>query len=614
MKQKSSSFLRALPVLYGLLILAFLYIHFSRFEEMSLVVNNVSYKGTRTVGSAFSPSRISRMAVFTNGLEMDFYSRDSLKIVTDDGIVRNLELTGIENTGNGVILHFKYDIDIEIGSAPQTTNSTIRISVPQTIPPIRELKIRARAQKSYQLSLDEQERLTLSDGTSTFFMNSSGDLDFRNSQLTISMADRVSSSITLEDEAPGLGRSVREWLADDKKTIPSEEATIAQFAGKVYSGWKTRFDKNTGNWTMPEGVPAFSESALTQYISESFRRGDQALVVSDLLKAAEKNSSSLSWYSSPFSGDIVNKTAPLLRGEPEPLLTARTSLKLTANPDVSPYREILELKRVLSDPDAKDTVPWIEENIYPLIVWLEEGLYILLPDNPETDTLFSLEAARLLKEAGRRTGDKNLLAISAKLSATIMNRADKDGILPRKISFSRERPSLAVGFILPEDVFFLYQKEEYSPRIIDLSSDLGRGSWLFTAVESASVTRTDQYLDINVRFPRGQIHHLVLKGVEPFDQVYLHDIRWKSDPRFQKYSDGWVYDSVNKTLYVKIKHRVTGETVRIQFNPAETEPPAENPPSPSDAGTQENQAPAGSSEVQSSGGTVKADSGLSERI
>ena len=90
MKQKSSSFLRALPVLYGLLILAFLYIHFSRFEEMSLVVNNVSYKGTRTVGSAFSPSRISRMAVFTNGLEMDFYSRDSLKIVTDDGIVRNL--------------------------------------------------------------------------------------------------------------------------------------------------------------------------------------------------------------------------------------------------------------------------------------------------------------------------------------------------------------------------------------------------------------------------------------------------------------------------------------------------------------------------------------------
>jgi len=567
MKQKYGSFLRALPILYTLVILILLFIHFTRFEEMSLVINNISYKGTRTAGSAFSPSKISRLAVYTNGLEMDFTHRNSLKIITGDGIVRNLEVKSIENTGNGIILHFKYDVNIKVESTPQTTNSTIEISVPQTIPPITEIKIKARAQKNYILSLDEKERLSFSDGTSTFFMNSRAVMDFQNSILSITMAGRVSSIITLEDEAPGLGRSVREWLADSDKTVPPENAAITQFSNKAYSGWKARFDKNTGNWTMPDSPPEFSEILLVQYLSESFRRGDQSLVASDLLKAAEKNSGSLSWYSSPFTGDIVNKTAPLLRGGPENLLEAKTALKLSANPDVSPYKEILELKKILDDPGRKDTVPWIEENIYPLIVWLEEGLYILHPENPETDTLFSLKAAQLLKEAGQRTGDEDLLSISSKLRATILNRADKEGILPGKISFSRERPSLPSGAVVPEEVFGLYQKPEYSPRIIDLSDKLGKGSWLYTTVESATVAKTNQDLVLKFRFPRGQIHHFVLKGVEPFDKVYLHNIRWKSDPRFQKYSDGWVYDSVNKVLYVKIKHRVTNETIRIQFTP-----------------------------------------------
>jgi hypothetical protein len=571
MKRKSGSFLTIIPVFYALIIIFFLFLHFSRYEEISLVMDNVSFKGTKTMATGLSPARISRMAVYTNGLKLSFSSAETLKVITEDGIVRELTLDRLERTDTGVVLHFKYDISINISSKPQSSDSYINITIPQTIPPIKELRIRAQAQDSYLLNKDNEGRITLSDGTSTYFMNSSGILDFKSSILSISMDDRVSNRITMEDEAPGLGRSVREWLADSEKIIPSDRETLARYSDKSDSGWKSRFDKSTGNWTMPEGAPSFKEKALVQFMAESYRRGEQTLTAADLLKSAEKNISALSWYSSPFIGDIVNRTAPLLRSGYVSLLEGKTSLNLTANPDVSPYREILELKKLLTNSESEDPVPWIEENIYPLIVWLEEGLYILHPDNPESSTLFTLEAAELLKSAAIRTGDENLLSISSKIRATILSRADENGILPEKITFSRERASLGEGAIVPEDVYGLYQETAFAPRFIDLSNGKDKETWLYTAARSSSVISNDQFLELKVQFPKGQIHHLVLKGIEPFDRVFLHNIRWKSDPRFQRYSDGWVYDAVNKTLYVKIKHRVEEEMIRIQFNPAEEE-------------------------------------------
>jgi hypothetical protein len=578
MKRKPGSFLTVVPVFYALIILFFLFHHFSRFEEISLVIDNVSFKGTKTMATAFAPAKISKMAVFTNGLKLNISSSEPMKVITEDDIVRELALESLERTDTGIVLHFKYDISIAIQNMSQSSDSSINITVPQTIPPIKELRIKALPQESYLLNRDDQDRIILSDGTSTYFMNSSGILDFKDSTLIISMADRVSNTITLEDEAPGLGRSVREWLAEGQKTIPSEKETISRFSDKSYSGWKSRFDKTTGNWTMPAGAPMFSEKALVLSLSESYRRGEQTLLSADLLKAAEKNSSVLSWYSSPFTGDIVNKTAPLLRSSYSSLLQGKTSLKVTANPDISPYREILELKKILDDPGISDPVPWIEENIYPLIVWLEEGLYILHPDQPESNTLFTLEAAELLKMAADRTGDENIRSISSMIRATILSRADENGVLPEKITFSRERASLGEGALPPEDVYSLFQDDAFTPRVINMSNDPQKEVWIYTASRSISSQLTDQFMDVKVRFPRGQIHHLIIKGVEPFDRVFLHNIRWKSDPRFQRYSDGWVYDAVNKTLFVKLKHRVEEETIRIQFNPPVEEIPLTESP------------------------------------
>lgn len=578
MKRKYNPILKAVPIIYALFMLLFIFYHFSRFEEMSLVVQNVSYRGSRTVETGLSPSSINKLSVFTNGLQIDFSRGKKLQVITEDDIVRELSVLELEVIENGIILHFKYDISLKITS--QNSDSSIEVSVPQTIPPVKELIVSAKAQDSFQISQDEQMRIMLSDGTSSYFLDSVSGIEHKNGYLVISMKDHVTSIVSLKDEAPGLGRTAFEWLADNDKSVPNKAQTISDYKDKAYKGWTQRFDKNTGSLKMPEGMPAFSEQALVYYLSEMYSRNEETLYVSDLLKAADKKSSELSWYSSPYTGDVVNRTAALLRTAPSTLLIEINTLDSGENSELSPYKEIMELKEILSDPAVTDPVPWIEENIYPLIVWLDEGLYIFHPENPEADSTCSLKAAELLEVAAEKTTDQNLMNISAALTNSILSRAEADGTLPAQISFSRERASMELGKIPAEDVYTLYQEERFSPRITDLSSKIAPGAWLYTAAENSSVRKLEQSIELDVRFPVGQIHHLVIKGVEPFDKIFLHNIRWKSDPRFQRYSDGWAYNSISKTLYIKIKHRKEKETVRILFKPSEPEPALE----PSEAG------------------------------
>jgi hypothetical protein len=573
MKLKNNPFLKAVPIIYALFILLLLIYHFSRFEEMSLLVQNVSYKGTRTAETGLSKGSINNLSVFTNGLQIDFSKRKKLQVITEDDIVRELSVQELEVIENGIILHFKYDISLKILSL--NSDSSLEASVPLTIPPVKELIISASAQDSFQINQDEQKRIMLSDGTSSYFLDSMSGVEYRDETLIISMQDHVSATVSLKDEAPGLGRTAFEWLADTEKIIPEKAETIMKFKDQAYKGWTQRFDKNTGNLKMPEGIPNFSEKALVYYLSEMYNRNEETLYASDLLKAADKKSSDLTWYSSPFTGDVVIRTAALLRTAPSILLSEIHSVDSGENSEVSPYKEIMELKEILSDPAVSDPVPWIEENIYPLIVWLEEGLYIFHPENPEVCSICSLKAAELLEEAAEKTADQNLMDISAALRHSILSRAEADGTLPSKISFSRERASMEIGKVPAERVYSLYKIESFSPRIIDLSDRIGSGTWLYTVAESSSVKKLEQSIELSVRYPVGQIHHLVIKGVEPFDRILLHDIRWKSDPRFQRYSDGWAYNSVNKTLYIKVKHRKEKETIRILYDPPKPETAAE---------------------------------------
>ena len=91
--------------------------------------------------------------------------------------------------------------------------------------------------------------------------------------------------------------------------------------------------------------------------------------------------------------------------------------------------------------------------------------------------------------------------------------------------------------------------------------------WAWTCAQEIEVLEnTARTLVLRIRFPEGRSHYLTLYGIRPFYRIELHDIPFRSDPRFELYnSSGYQYDASTRILYLKMKHKNEYETVRLSF-------------------------------------------------
>ena len=71
-----------------------------------------------------------------------------------------------------------------------------------------------------------------------------------------------------------------------------------------------------------------------------------------------------------------------------------------------------------------------------------------------------------------------------------------------------------------------------------------------------------------IDFPEGDTHYIIIKGVEPFNSIYIYDMAFRTDPRFETYnSSGYVYSESEKTLYLKSRHKSKNELIRLWCSP-----------------------------------------------
>ena len=115
------------------------------------------------------------------------------------------------------------------------------------------------------------------------------------------------------------------------------------------------------------------------------------------------------------------------------------------------------------------------------------------------------------------------------------------------------------------------------PGIHPRAVSVGTGIWAWTASSDVSAVQQNDILDISVRFPAGESHYMIIRGIRPFVRLQLYNMDWRSDPQFERFdSSGWRYIPQEQTLLVKMRHRSNIENIRIIF----WEPPPPPPPAP----------------------------------
>lgn len=95
--------------------------------------------------------------------------------------------------------------------------------------------------------------------------------------------------------------------------------------------------------------------------------------------------------------------------------------------------------------------------------------------------------------------------------------------------------------------------------------------WAWTIAQNVTCSvDADKTITLVTSFPSGCSHYMILNGIEPFQEIEIYGLQFRTDPRFESYnSSGYVYDAASKTLFLKQRHKGTRETVKLFYKTQE---------------------------------------------
>jgi hypothetical protein len=117
-------------------------------------------------------------------------------------------------------------------------------------------------------------------------------------------------------------------------------------------------------------------------------------------------------------------------------------------------------------------------------------------------------------------------------------------------------------------IYRLLRVGAYQARAVGIGAE-SSGVWTWTAASTVQAVYSQNeenrnILDIAVSFPAGETHYMIIRGIQPFAQIRLYDIPFRTDPQFERYdSSGWSYSAAEQTLLLKMKHRNQIEHIGI---------------------------------------------------
>lgn len=178
----------------------------------------------------------------------------------------------------------------------------------------------------------------------------------------------------------------------------------------------------------------------------------------------------------------------------------------------------------------------------------------------ENDTFLSVNQAVdtgiALLRFGKFRGDETL----EKAGYAIVN-----SYLAENTSFDLRTLSNLYPIIAYNNLFY--------PHFEKISDSDGNKIWAWTCARSIKYDGNSDEASFTIDFPEGDTHYVILKGIPQFNTIYIYDMAFRTDPRFETYnSSGYVYKKSSETLLLKSRHKSQVEKVRLVYLAAKPAP------------------------------------------
>ncbi|MBQ5470415.1 MAG: hypothetical protein IIT58_00165 [Treponema sp.] len=116
------------------------------------------------------------------------------------------------------------------------------------------------------------------------------------------------------------------------------------------------------------------------------------------------------------------------------------------------------------------------------------------------------------------------------------------------------------------DVYpIIVHNNTFYPHFEVLSFNAGRAVWAWTCASNIAYENDNAgTITLTVDFPLSYTHYIIVDGIDQFQTIYIYDIPFRTDYRFETYnSSGYVYQKEKKTLLLKSRHKSQMETIRL---------------------------------------------------
>jgi hypothetical protein len=604
MKKRLPTLYYVIPLVYILVIGFFVFMQFRTRESFQENLGALELRGSYSKSLA-GGRQIRDLTVSCNGVRLRFAGGRLLLRDPGPARSRRLRVLSYSLSGQAAELACSEDLRLSFSQAGAGTVE-LRPVIPASLQGmhILSLPLELREERAERVRGIPLLRLSGESGLRYVALPAGSDFDLRAGRLEVNLQGAEGQAlVAFERVDPARDEPYVYWfsrrgpLADET----SYRGALQRFLDDAYSYWNQLVVGTPGD-------PAIAENLGACLLSEAVRRGDYRRLLPAVAAAVRARAGSGAvlptaayvGYLQDFQAASAQQAASLIDGVTEAIRRSDAAVLDTpslvrtvlnrgpfslveevlrfadaADRAGAPISRLLSLLEVyteadslLGQPHGQKISELIDAFLLPAVLQTRQGLFLAQPTSEQeslVEIMDSVRAGRLLLQAAALTSRPSLALVGRSLLQGALALADSEGFVPARGSVLSGSLHPLDGQLPPEALYSWVADSRYLPEERPLYGQLPPGAWLYTAAAPVQIKVSAGQYRFSFGFPAGGTHYFLLQGIQPMKSVMLHEILWKPDPEYSRYSDGWVYDAGTQTLFGKLTHRLPEENLVINY-------------------------------------------------
>ena len=533
-----------------------------------------------------------------NGITVYGNPQNAIKLLTkENSTAKELTLLNYTEDENKLTLNFSDDIDLIFMLEQEDTESplTIYADVPKDT---TDLFVPFSIGYNMKIQKEENNRIVLEGKKQNWSLHSN---ELSDNYIHFTYADNL-AHYAIYDDTQKFTFDIITELAEAQSQAFAQ--TLATFTRNLQNAFKASLSDNS-----------FTEQAAVSYIASMANEGKYKQAIEEI-PADFKKSAARTYLSAPYLNNLAamdTKLDSYISESNKTIKNAASSLSL----DIFTTKDLAKLLCIYPDLSVVRTILTNAASVNTEEASLAQatGIILTYAELSQLNTDYAALLAPAIEGCLQKitescSYENNMLTISENDTFVSVVQAVETGIAllrygqaSANTTYSKAGRVIINSYISESSSFDLrtlstiYPTLAYDnlfyPRILLINSYGKDAMWAWTCAKSIAYNLDPKDgLTLTIDFPLEHTHYVIFKGIPAFEQIFIYDMAFRTDPRFETYnSSGYVYKTDSKTLLLKSRHKSELENIRMSYTPVVKAAPAPAP-APKPAETAASPAPA----------------------